>query len=269
MMTGRESAGAPFNEQAALEELERLQRAIEESRRQRGQSVEEFDAFVRSFKNPAPERTTTAPPMAVSAPRPAPAPAIPAAIPPDPTPLPEIVAAADPVPPLPIVDVSEPVVRPRGRQLGFRTLIAGLAAIAVVVVAAVLLLNRRGAEDAGPTSQPPQSVARAPVTTPGAAPRSVTPAPQPAPGGGIQVEIVTLRPVWVRVLVDGERAVERELRGNDRIPLRARRSIAIRAGDAGALRVMVAGQDQGTLGRDGEVVSRTFTAQPARPPAGR
>ena len=39
----------------------------------------------------------------------------------------------------------------------------------------------------------------------------------------------------------------------------------IRAGDAGALRVMIAGQDQGTLGRDGEVVSRTFTVQPARP----
>ena len=56
MMTGPESAGAPFDEQAALEELERLQRAIEESRRQRGQTVEEFDAFVRSFKNPAPER---------------------------------------------------------------------------------------------------------------------------------------------------------------------------------------------------------------------
>ena len=76
---------------------------------------------------------------------------------------------------------------------------------------------------------------------------------------------MTLRPVWVRVLVDGERAVERELRGNERIPLRAQRTIAIRAGDAGALRVMIAGQDQGTLGRDGEVVSRTFTVQPARP----
>src|SRR4249919_1514391 len=128
MMTGRESAGAPFDEQAALEELERLQRAIEASRRQRGQTVEEFDAFVRSFKNPAPERVT--PPVSEPAPNRAPVPvaaapaaappalAAPAAltVPPAPAPLPEIIEVPDLVSPppatLPVVDVSEQVVRP-------------------------------------------------------------------------------------------------------------------------------------------------------------
>jgi hypothetical protein len=275
MITGRESAGAPFDEQAALEELERLQHAIEESRRQRGQTVEEFDAFVRSFKNPAPDRDTSKPATVASVP--VPTPTAPAPLPPPtppvlaaPPPLPEIVAAPDPEPALtaalPPNGVPEPVVRPQVKRLGFPTLIAGLAAIAFVVVAAVFLLNRRGPSDAAPVSQPSQPIAQPTAAPPVVAPPSATPATPPMQtGGGLQTGIVTLRPVWVRVLVDGERAVERELRGNERIPLHAQRTIAIRAGDAGALRVMIGGQDQGTLGRDGEVVSRTFTVQPARP----
>ena len=154
MMTGRESAGAPFDEQAALEELERLQHAIEESRRQRGQTVEEFDAFVRSFKNPAPERDTQPrdrPSVRRSRPRRSCALAPPRRLMPRGS-----AAAAGYRRTRPtrcrrrprrcrVVDVSEPVVRPRGNALASRTLIAGLAAIAVVVVAAVFLLNRRGA----------------------------------------------------------------------------------------------------------------------------
>jgi hypothetical protein len=64
--------------------------------------------------------------------------------------------------------------------------------------------------------------------------------------------------VWVRVVVDGKREVERELEANARIPL-AGRTIVIRTGDAGAVRVEINGQDRGLLGRDGEVVTRTFT----------
>ena len=142
MITGRES-GAPFDEQAALEELERLQHAIDESRRQRGQTVEEFDAFVRSFKNPAPDRDTSKPATVASVP--VPTPTAPAPLPPPtppllaaPPPLPEIAAAPDPEPALtaalPPIGVPEPIVRPRVKRLGFPTLIAGLAAIAFVVL---------------------------------------------------------------------------------------------------------------------------------------
>ena len=163
MMTGRESAGAPFDEQAALEELERLQRAIEESRRQRGQTVEEFDAFVRSFKNPAPDRDTPPVPRPAPIPRrfpsrtcaaPAAAPTPPCLRPRQPAPLPEITDSARPG----AAAASRAAADRRvgagcsasGKRLGFPTLIAGLAAIAVIVVAAVFLLNRRGAPDAAP-----------------------------------------------------------------------------------------------------------------------
>jgi hypothetical protein len=43
------------------------------------------------------------------------------------------------------------------------------------------------------------------------------------------------------------------------VPLKAAKTIVIRTGDAGAVRLSIAGQDQGILGRDGEVVTRTFT----------
>jgi hypothetical protein len=70
--------------------------------------------------------------------------------------------------------------------------------------------------------------------------------------------------VWVRVVVDGERVVERELPANARIPLTAEKTIVIRAGNAGAVRVTLAGRDQGVLGPEGTVVTRTFSL-PSRP----
>jgi hypothetical protein len=39
----------PFDEQAALAELERLQRELEEARRRRRQANDAFDSFLRSF----------------------------------------------------------------------------------------------------------------------------------------------------------------------------------------------------------------------------
>lgn len=78
-------------------------------------------------------------------------------------------------------------------------------------------------------------------------------------------EITTLRPVWVRVIADGERVVERELPADARIPFTAEKTIVIRTGDAGAVRLTIRGEDQGVLGRDGEVVTRSFTV-PAAPP---
>jgi hypothetical protein len=69
--------------------------------------------------------------------------------------------------------------------------------------------------------------------------------------------------VWVRVTVDGASEVERELQPQDRVPLRAGRTNVIRAGDAGALRLTINGKDQGALGGDGEVVTRTLKIPPS------
>ena len=53
--------------------------------------------------------------------------------------------------------------------------------------------------------------------------------------------------------------MEREFPADQRIPLGADRAIVIRAGDAGAIRLVVDGKDLGPLGRDGQIFSRAFT----------
>ena len=62
----------------------------------------------------------------------------------------------------------------------------------------------------------------------------------------------------MRVSVDGRIALEREVDGGERLPFGADRSIVVRAGDAGAVTVRVGQDDQGPLGRDGQVVTRAF-----------
>lgn len=110
----------------------------------------------------------------------------------------------------------------------------------------------------------PASVESAPVA------REAVPTPPPAPPAGAAPapsgsELTTTRPVWVRVIADGERVLERELPADTRVPLKAEKTIVIRTGDAGAVTVSIDGKDQGPLGRAGEVVTRTFTLQGGTP----
>ena len=79
-------------------------------------------------------------------------------------------------------------------------------------------------------------------------------------------EVIAVRTVWVRVLVDGRKAVEQELPPGTRIALPSGSQIVVRAGDAGALRVVIGGKDQGPVGRAGVVATKSYTLEtnPAR-----
>jgi hypothetical protein len=103
----------------------------------------------------------------------------------------------------------------------------------------------------------------APAAAAAAAPPEAPPQPAAVPEPPPAAEVTTIRTVWLRVLVDGERVIERELAAGTRVPLSPQKTITIRTGDAGAVRLTIAGQDQGFLGREGTVVTRTFTV-PAR-----
>jgi len=221
----------PFDEQAALKELERLQHDLEESRQRRKDASAAFDEFVNSFrKEPDGSRADGSPTEARRLPTRLNAPTLPAAL----------------------------TSAPRKRLP-----VAGVVAGGIVAVAAGFLLTRVWRD--APTEQQPVSSSLA-VQTPTAA--GTPPALSAGPGesGAMQAELVAIRGVWVRATADGVRLVERELRADERVPLRASRSIVIRAGDAGAVKMFVGGQDRGVLGPDGIVITRTFTA-PA--PAGR
>ena len=266
----------PFDEQSALEALEQLADKIQLSRSQREQKVAEFDAFVRTFRHDryaasiaATERERRAED------RPAASGAVMHAArgtsrrgggrfsrrshllrdrraDPDSNNW----GVAVPLEPVAHAAMNRPG-RPRAAYVG-----VALAALAVVVVA-VLLWRSAGA----PSVRTAQSdrAAAPPTTTPQASPpvAAAPPAPAPAlpagPPRALNVEFVTVRPVWARITVDGRRAMEREFEADQRFPFGADRTIAIRAGDAGAIRLVVDGKDLGVLGRDGQVFERTFT----------
>ena len=136
-----------------------------------------------------------------------------------------------------------------------------------VVIVGVLLWQSAGTPDT-PAAQlaptvPTASTAQAPPTP--SAPEVTAPAPVAAvpagPPRALNLEFVTVRPVWARITVDGRRAMEREFKADQRFPFGADKAIVVRAGDAGAIRLIVDGKDLGVLGRDGQIFERAFTPQ--------
>jgi len=250
-----EAHSPPFDEKAALEELERLRDAIEESRRRRSQRSDEFEAFIRSF------RTGAAPAHGIDVvERPQDKDLQP------PSPVEQRIAidqglpAEQPAQP-PTVQSAPP---PKRRT---RAIVPRALGGAAILIASVVLLMRpwravRSETTASPSTGAAATTASAPPTIapdPAAAPASPPAAPA-ADAHALQGELKIQRRVWVRVLLDGQRAVERELAAGTRIPLQADRAIVIRAGDAGALRLTINGVDRGPLGKDAEIITRTFTA---------
>jgi hypothetical protein len=305
-----ERSASHFEEQSALEELERLHQAIEQSRRKRREASDAFDSFVRSFGSRsgtasapanirAQPRTSELPALAPSGSLPPShvqtvAPAAPAADPlPGSTPPREVstTSASEGVPatggsPPPSSSEprhtsspsealhaaspsetahtetrTEPVVPAALTQLPEResSMRWWLIAAAAVVVVAMLAWRvfAPGPGDDSPAPAPAASAAPAPVAA--APPPPDAPPPEPV------TELATERRVWVRVTVDGERVLERELEAGVRIPLEAKETIVVRAGDAGAIRLTIAGKDQGVFGPDGIAVTRTFPVPSASP----
>jgi hypothetical protein len=260
----------PFDEQNALEELERLAERIQSSRRQREQAVAEFDAFVKTFRDDqqaARLRAVEALPVPASAERRV---RLEESQPPH-------RAEAPPVPPtLPIVPESATAVIPQiasssspaANVLGVRRDLLNvpyarfaLAGAGLLVVLLMVLWLRGGSAPPPQTTPSPQAPAAQPPAAQSPAGTESKPVASSGSPRAVNVQLVILRPVWARVIVDDRKVIERELAGGQTIPLGADRLIAIRAGDAGAVRLIVDGKDQGALGRDGQPATRTFAAR--------
>jgi hypothetical protein len=274
----------PFDERTALEELERLAERIQATRRQRERAVAEFNAFVKTFKDddyaarlsalqPAPRSEAAAVAAPMQAPQPTP-------------PRPPVVerraleaepAAVSEAPPaLDAMPESEPVPAswsaPAPRALDLQSLWRsprGRIGIAAALLVAVLVASwfLRGGQGESPVAAGPSDApaAQAQPAPPAAGTASVpTPVASTGAPRAVNVVLTTIRPVWTRVTVDDRKVIEREIPGAQTIPLGADRAIAIRAGDAGAIRLVVDGKDLGAMGRDGQIASRTFSAPSAR-----
>ena len=232
-----------------LEELERFRQEIERYRARRKAVSEEFDGFVRGFKTPPAPAPPAEParPAAVASPLPRPAPA---------APRPEAALPRETVPAVPRLEPAPSVEHHREPSSSPRRAWVPLATGALVVLALAAWWLGRTPGDA-PVAVPAAATVPAAVPQP-AATAPATPAPPADPSESV---LTTTRPVWLRVIADGTRVLNRELPGGARVPFKAEKNIEIRAGDAGAVRLSIGGREQGPLGADGAVVTRSFTVQ--------
>lgn len=313
---------APFDERAALDELERLRGQIDRYKSERKAAEERFEHFVRSFKTahnvqdaPSKGATPTVLPRVTAPPETPPVKPVPqpprvvppprVEVPPPPREVPRVVTAPQarvtPLPPevpgvgtrpqevprtatSPVPGATVPRQRPPERPAAAmvspapvpasdfpselsaphptpRTRPLVLAAALLLLVAgalAIWTMRDRGTEPAAATAAAPAVASPSPAAQ---APPPPQPEPVPAPPAA---ELTTIRTVWMRVIVDGERILEKEVAAGTRIPLTPANTIVIRTGDAGAVRLSIAGKDQGLLGREGQVVTRTFDVTATR-----
>ena len=239
-----------FDEQRVLDELEQLQLAIRATRAHRERVQAEFDAQLRAFEPPILSHTPPpAKPGAIAVPS-----------------IPAQVAARSPETAIGRAVESEPVqsalVEPvsEDASASSRSSVRLLAIVGGIVLVAsfvlVWMFNR------APSASPPPEAQQSARTIPSvpALPEVRKPAALPVDPHLLRIDLKTLRRVWLRVSVDGRIAIEREVAEGEQLPFGADRSIVVRAGDAGAVTVRVGDVDQGTIGRDGEVLTRTFTA---------
>jgi hypothetical protein len=231
----------PFDENAAIEELERLLHAIQTARQEKQRKIDEFQAFVQTFRRSDAGGAAAAP----AAP---------------PLPLQPVLESPEPAA-APIDDRPAAVARrsPR-RQIRALVLVGGVVGV-IVLVLLLIRLQRPAPVQSAAQRQAPASVVR---TEPAAAAPAATPpaaAPAAAPARPVEVELRTVRPVWMRVTVDGRKDLERIVPGGERLHFGADRSIAVRAGN-GADVLEVSGGRETPLGVEGQPITRTFAPRP-------
>jgi hypothetical protein len=256
----------PFDEKAALAELERLRESIQAARQSRQRTSDEFEAFVKGFRKPAPapvrELTatlTSEPPVATSraseAPQEAASDSINRALrSPDPLPSPLAVPSSTDsfddkaaLPPSPL---------PRRYRLDIRSL--GILAI-IAVIALVLFATRWGRGTPPPTKLSNVSdnaaLARNAAASPPAAPQS---APASAAARGVTIDLRVIRPVWMRVVVDGRKDVEGTVQPGEPLHFAGDHSIVVRVGNGGDI-VVKTGDREEPFGAAAQPLTRTFS----------
>src|SRR5262245_27696380 len=202
----REELVQPFDEKAALAELERLRESIQAARRARQRTSDEFDAFVKGFRTPLstpssdnPVATLRAvevsPPGSESISRPLQSPDS----------WPSTIADSSNTD---SVDVTVPLLAPVPQRRGLNIRLVGILAV-IAVITLGLLSTRWPGHTSPPTrvngvTDNAASTQKAATSTPAASPL----APSQPPAHSVVLELRTVRPVWMRVVVDGRKEVE-------------------------------------------------------------
>lgn len=150
---------------------------------------------------------------------------------------------------------------PQRWRLAPRTI--GAVAIVAAIGAGVLLSRSRrpngaavpptNTESTNPVSRPPERQQEtAAIATPSA----------------VNVELRVVRPVWMRVTVDGEKKREGVTAAGDELRFSADRAIVVRVGNGGDVLVKTGGRQE-PFGSAGQPLTRTFSAGERRGSADR
>jgi cytoskeleton protein RodZ len=128
-------------------------------------------------------------------------------------------------------------------------------------VAGVLLLGfvLLGAQGLVSRDAPPVVTQPAAPVTPNSADSTESRAPAPKPRAALTVQLEATDPVWVAASADGQRTIYRTMRPGERETLRGDREIAIRVGDAGAVRLRINDRPDAVMGARGAVQSTRLT----------
>ncbi|MDR7484152.1 MAG: DUF4115 domain-containing protein [Armatimonadota bacterium] len=118
-------------------------------------------------------------------------------------------------------------------------------------------LEPGGTVSSKPATMDDESQPQVPATVAG-------PTGEPAAPEGVTVEVQASARSWLRVVVDDQPVFEGFLAAGDSQRWQGRTTVALRAGNAGAVQVTANGRPVGVLGQTGEVVDRTFTRDTPR-----
>lgn len=179
----------------------------------------------------------------------------------------------------PLINPGELGKKEKRRISGTTILTILVAMLALAAVVGSLYYVGRSAQSTGesPEPPPPQSEQQAANEPEGNQPAGQGGTRENAQGGGSgaqpaappQPESLTVEvnvegdPSWLSILADGELSYEQIAEPGFSQTFEAQREISIKTGNAGAVGVVVNGQDLGKLGESGEVLTRDFSLKTA------
>ncbi len=175
--------------------------------------------------------------------------------------------APSPVPPPPAA--SSPALGPKTERSRSRESeekssvgrwLTALVVLAIVGGGAWAAMNYLNPSSPQPAKPPQTQVQQsAPAQPAPVAPKSAQPAPAAAP---IVVTAKYTASCWTQVIADGREVYEGIPRVGDNHTWNANQAMTVKVGNAAGIELTYNGQPQGRLGGDGDVVTRTFSANP-------
>jgi cytoskeleton protein RodZ len=100
------------------------------------------------------------------------------------------------------------------------------------------------------------TVTPTPTSTPTPLPPTAT--PTPIVYGGVTVQLIISKPSWIQILADDTKVFEGILQAGVNRSWSGQRRVAVRAGNAGGVEVIVNGASQGIMGLEGQVSDRVW-----------